>query len=170
VLDAIQTDAAINPGNSGGPLVNMAGQVVGINSAIATVDQQPTTPNAEAGNIGVGFAIPIDDAKRIVNELERNGRACHAVLGVGVDDSFDASLHTPNGAKVVNVTSGGPAAHAGLQVGDVIVKMGNRVIVDSDSLIAATHAATPDSSVQISYLRGGATAATQLTLGSAISS
>ncbi len=169
VLDAIQTDAAINPGNSGGPLVDMAGRVVGINSAIATLDQQQALPNQQAGNIGVGFAIPITEAKRIAGELESSGHANHAVLGVGVQDSTDAALQTPNGSLIVSISSGGPADHAGLRKGDVIVKFGDRTIVDADSLIAATHAARPGSTVTITYLRGGQTDHTSLTLGSAVS-
>jgi len=170
VLDAIQTDAAINPGNSGGPLVDMSGKVVGVNSAIATLDQGQTGSGAQSGSIGVGFSIPIDEARRVVDELEKTGHANHALLGIGLQDSVDAVLHTPNGAKVVTVTSGGPAAKAGVQVGDIIVKFDTRTIVDADSLIAATHAAVPNSTVTISYYRGGHTTTSQLTLGSAASS
>jgi putative serine protease PepD len=172
VLDAIQTDAAINPGNSGGPLVNTAGQVVGINSAIATLDQEQAGPDSdsESGSIGVGFAIPIDEARRVVSDLEATGHASHAVLGVGVADSTDSTLQTPNGAKVLQVTAGGPSAKAGIQVNDIIVKIGDRAIVDADSLIAATHAATPNSTVAVTYSRGGSQTTVQVTLGSAVSS
>jgi putative serine protease PepD len=169
VLDAIQTDAAINPGNSGGPLVNTAGQVVGINSAIATLDQQQTSQDSESGSIGVGFAIPIDEARRVVADLESSGHASHAVLGVGVADSTDDELQTPNGAKVLQVTAGGPSAKAGIKVSDIIVKIGDRAIVDADSLIAATHAATPNSTVAVTYLRNGVDTTVQVTLGSAVS-
>ncbi len=103
VLDAIQTDAAINPGNSGGPLVDMAGDVVGVNSAIATLDQGQSG-DAQSGSIGVGFSIPIDEARRVVDELEKTGHANHAVLGIGLRDSVDNVLHTPNGALVLQVT------------------------------------------------------------------
>jgi len=167
VLDAIQTDAAINPGNSGGPLVDMAGRVIGINSAIATLDQAEN--GSQSGNIGVGFAIPIDDSKRIISELETSGHASHAVFGIGVVDSVDAKLNTPNGAKIVSVTAGGPAEKAGLKVGDVVVKLGDRSLIDADSLIAATHAAVPNSTVTIAYLRAGQQATAQVTLGSATS-
>ncbi len=153
VLDAIQTDAAINPGNSGGPLVDMTGRVVGVNSAIATLDQGQGGPGAQSGSIGVGFSIPIDEAQRVVGELEKTGHATHAVLGIGLQDSSDANLHTPNGAKVVSVTAGGPSSKAGIQVSDIIIKFGNRTIVDADSLIAATHAAVPNSVVTITYFR-----------------
>jgi putative serine protease PepD len=170
VLDAIQTDAAINPGNSGGPLVDMTGHVVGVNSAIATLDQGQGGPDEQSGSIGVGFSIPIDEAQRVVGELEKTGHATHAVLGIGLQDSEDANLHTPNGAKVVSVTAGGPSSKAGIQVNDIITKFGNRPIVDADSLIAATHAAVPNSVVTITYFRGGQTATTSITLGSAASS
>jgi putative serine protease PepD len=170
VLDAIQTDAAINPGNSGGPLVDMSGHVVGVNSAIATLDQGQGGPDEQSGSIGVGFSIPIDEAQRVVGELEKTGHASHAVLGIGLQDSEDANLHTPNGAKVVSVTAGGPSAKAGVQVNDIITKFGSRTIVDADSLIAATHAAVPNSVVTITYFRGGRTATTSITLGSAASS
>jgi putative serine protease PepD len=170
VLDAIQTDAAINPGNSGGPLVDMTGRVVGVNSAIATLDQGQGGPNAQSGSIGVGFSIPIDEAQRVVGELEKTGHASHAVLGIGLQDSEDANLHTPNGAKVVSVTAGGPSSNAGIQVNDIIIKFASRTIVDADSLIAATHAAVPNSVVMITYFRSGQTATTSITLGSAASS
>jgi putative serine protease PepD len=169
VLDAIQTDAAINPGNSGGPLVDMAGEVVGVNSAIATLDQGQSA-DQQSGSIGVGFSIPIDEARRVVDELEKTGHANHAVLGIGLRDSVDSVLHTPNGALVLQVTAAGPAAKAGLHVNDVIVKFGTRTIVDADSLIAATHAAVPNSTISITYTRQGASATVQLTLGSAPSS
>jgi putative serine protease PepD len=167
VLDAIQTDAAINPGNSGGPLVDMSGRVVGVNSAIATLDQGLGGSNAQSGSIGVGFAIPIDEASRVADQLVKTGHADHAVIGIGLQDSVEPTLHTPNGAKVVKVNSGGPAAKAGLRVNDVIVKIGNRTVADADSLIAATHAAIPNSTVSITYMRNGQQTTVQVTLSSA---
>jgi putative serine protease PepD len=166
VLDAIQTDAAINPGNSGGPLVDMAGTVIGINTAIATLDQQQA---GQSGNIGVGFAIPISEAKRVIGELQQTGHASHAVIGIGVNDSIDSTLHTPNGAKIVSVTAGGPAEKAGIKAGDILVKFGDRTVVDADSLIAATHAAVPDSTVTVAYVRDGQRASASVKLGSATS-
>ena len=85
----------------------MSGHVVGVNSAIATLDQGQGSPDEQSGSIGVGFSIPIDEAQRVVGELEKTGHATHAVLGIGLQDSEDANLHTPNGAKVVSVTAGG---------------------------------------------------------------
>ena len=116
VLDAIQTDAAINPGNSGGALVNMNGELIGVNSAIATLGGD--SQEAQSGSIGLGFAIPVDQAKRIADELISTGTASHASLGVQV--SNDSTTH---GAKIVDVTQGGPAATAGLPSGVIITKV-----------------------------------------------
>jgi len=102
--------------------------------------------------------------------LEKTGHANHAVLGIGLRDSLDNVLHTPNGALVLQVTAAGPAAKSGLRVNDVIVKFGTRTIVDADSLIAATHAAAPNSTIAITYTRQGASSTVQLSLGSAPSS
>jgi putative serine protease PepD len=138
-----------------------------VNSAIATLDQGQGAPNAQSGSIGVGFAIPIDEASRVADQLTKTGHANHAVIGIGLQDSVEPTLHTPNGAKVVKVNSGGPAAKAGLRVNDVIVKIGNRTVADADSLIAATHAAVPNSTVAITYTRGGQQTTVQVTLSSA---
>ena len=107
MLDAIQTDAAINPGNSGGALVNMNGELVGVNSAIATLGGD-ARPQAQSGSIGLGFAIPVDQAKRIADELIQTGTATHASLGVQVGN--DAAV---DGAKIVEVTSGGAGGGRG---------------------------------------------------------
>jgi len=156
VIDAIQTDAAINPGNSGGPLVNMAGQVVGINSAIATLGGGL---GGQSGSIGLGFAIPIDQARAIASELVDTGRATHAQLGVSVQDA-------ERGAGIAAVTPGGAAAEAGLRAGDVVTAVGERRIDGADSLIAAIRSYRPGDPVTISYLRGGAERKVEVTLGS----
>ncbi|MDT5289932.1 MAG: putative serine protease PepD [Mycobacterium sp.] len=113
VLDAIQTDAAINPGNSGGALVNMNGELVGVNSAIATLGGDSAAQ--QSGSIGLGFAIPVDQAKRIADELIQDGTASHASLGVQVGNDAGA-----DGAKIVDVTSGGAASAAGLPSGVIV--------------------------------------------------
>jgi putative serine protease PepD len=140
VLDAIQTDAAINPGNSGGPLVNMAGQVIGINSAIYS-------PNAgrssQAGSVGIGFAIPIDQARRVAQELSQNGTANQTVLGVQVGDA------PGGGAQVREVTAGGAADQAGIKSGDVITKLDDRPIDNADALVAAVRSHAPGDSVEL---------------------
>jgi putative serine protease PepD len=158
VLDAIQTDAAINPGNSGGPLVDMQGRIVGLNSAIASLGSNGAQ---QSGSIGLGFAIPINQAKLIADELIATGHATRAALGVLVRDA------EPAGAQVVNVVAGGAAAQAGLKPGDVVVKIGNRLVQDSDELVAAVNSANPGTSVALSVSSGGAAPRqVQVTLGS----
>ena len=161
VLDAIQTDAAINPGNSGGALVNMNGELIGVNSAIATLGGE--SQDAQSGSIGLGFAIPVDQAKRIADELISSGTASHASLGVQV--SNDSSI---NGAKIVDVTAGGPAAGAGLPSGVVITKLDDRVISSSDALVAAVRSRAPGDKVTLTYLdAAGKPQTVQVTLGKA---
>ena len=146
VLDAIQTDAAINPGNSGGALVNMNGELIGVNSAIATLGSD-AGPQAQSGSIGLGFAIPIDQAKRIADELIKNGSAAHASLGVQVGN--DAST---DGARIVEVTAGGAAAAAGLPSGVVVTKVDDRVINSADALVAAVRSKAPGDKVTLTFL------------------
>jgi len=161
VLDAIQTDAAINPGNSGGALVNMNGELVGINSAIATMGGD--SPDAQSGSIGLGFAIPIDQAKRIADELIATGTATHASLGVQVSND-----NSTNGAKIVAVTEGGPAASAGLPNNVVVTKIDDRVINSSDALVAAVRSRPPGDKVTLTYLDASGNSQTvQVTLGTA---
>ncbi len=161
VLDAIQTDAAINPGNSGGALVNMSGELVGVNSAIATLGGD--SPDAQSGSIGLGFAIPVDQAKRIADELISTGTASHASLGVQV--SNDTTTH---GAKIVEVTKGGAAATAGLPSGVVVTKVNDRVIGSADALVAAVRSRAPGEKVTLTYLDpAGASQTVQVTLGKA---
>ncbi|MDT5324489.1 MAG: putative serine protease PepD [Mycobacterium sp.] len=156
--DAIQTDAPINPGNSGGALVDAGGQLIGMNSAIATLGG---SPDAQSGSIGLGFAIPVDQARRIVDELIATGTASHASLGVQVGD--DVSAH---GARIVDVTSGGPAAAAGLSAGVVVTKVDNQVIDDADALAAAVQSKAPGNMVTVDYLDAtGATHSAQVLLG-----
>ena len=144
VLDAIQTDAAINPGNSGGALVNMNGELVGVNSAIASIGGD--SGNGQSGSIGLGFAIPIDQAKRIADELISTGKASHASLGVQVTN--DAAT---NGAKIVDVVNGGAAAQAGLPRGAVVTKLDDRVINTADALVAAVRSKAPGDKVTLTY-------------------
>lgn len=164
VLDAIQTDAAINPGNSGGALVNMNGELIGVNSAIATLggggrDAQGP-PN---GSIGLGFAIPSDQAKRIAEELISNGTAGHGSLGVQL--STDSSV---GGAAIAKVTDGSPAAAAGLPSGAVITKVDERVIDGPEALVAAVRSRAPGDSVTLTYVDESGTAqTTEVTLGQA---
>jgi putative serine protease PepD len=139
VLDAIQTDAAINPGNSGGPLVDTQGRVIGINSAIATI----TGAAGQSGSIGLGFAIPIDQARRIADELIKNGKATQAVLGVRVNDTQSG------GAQLVQVETGGPADQAGIKPGEIVTRIDDRRIADGDALVAAVRSHAPGDKVTL---------------------
>ena len=159
VIDAIQTDAAINPGNSGGALVNMNGDLVGINSAIASLG---AAQGSQSGSIGLGFAIPIDQAKRIAQELIQSGQATQAVLGVTAQDSHSGA----RGAVVGNVAADGAAARSGLAGGDIITKVDNRVIDTSDALVAAVRSHAPGDSVTLTVSAGGSQKTLQVTLGS----
>jgi putative serine protease PepD len=167
-LDAIQTDAAINPGNSGGPLVDMNGDVVGIDSAIASTGSDSLSDDSQSGSIGIGFAIPISQAKPVIQELLAKQTPTHSVLGVTIGDSSVTAAHT--GAMLETVTSGGAAAKAGLQTGDEITKVDDQEIDSSDALEAAVHSYRPGTSVTITYLRGSALKTTTVTLASATDS
>jgi putative serine protease PepD len=158
VLNAIQTDAAVNPGNSGGALVDMQGRLVGINSAIATLGAQQ---GSQSGSIGLGFAIPIDQAKRIADELQKTGTASRAVLGVATSDG-------QGGAQITQVADGSAAATAGLQVGDVVTNVGTTRITSSQQLMATIRSQVPGAKVDITYQRAGQTAKVTVTLGSTV--
>ena len=165
VLNAVQTDAAINPGNSGGPLVDMSAKVIGINSAIASLSSSATS---QAGSIGVGFAIPIDQATRIAQEIIQTGTATHAVFGASVDDATTGgSTLLTSGATITQLTPGGPADAAGLQPNDVITKVGGQQVESADALIAAIRSASPNTAVDITYRRGTSSNTVTVTLGSA---
>ncbi|MGK5169650.1 trypsin-like peptidase domain-containing protein [Geodermatophilus sp. CPCC 205761] len=167
VIDALQTDAAINPGNSGGALVDGAGQVVGINTAIATVAAGGPGGQSESGSIGVGFAIPGNTAQRIAKEIIESGSARTTYLGVSAQTAAaDDNAEIGTGAEVVQVQPGTPAADAGLQVGDVVTAVGDRVVTTSAELTAAVRSATPGDAVTVSVRRGGETTQVEVTLGS----
>ncbi len=157
VIDAIQTDAAINPGNSGGALVNANGALIGVNSAIASLSEGQT-----GGSIGLGFAIPIDQAMRIANELEQTGKATQAGLGVSVR-SGAPSADDP-GALISEVTSGGAASKAGIPNGALVTKLDDRVIPSGDALIAAVRSHAPGDTVEITYEVNGQEKTAQVTL------
>jgi putative serine protease PepD len=165
VINAVQTDAAINPGNSGGALVDMGGNVIGINSAIASLSD--TSSGGQAGNIGVGFAIPIDQAKRIAQEIIDNGKATHAVLGAAVGNATDGNSQITTGAKIASVTPGSGAEAAGLEAGDVVTSIGDVKVESADALIAAVRAQTPNGTTTITFTRDGKSQTVNVTLGSA---
>ena len=163
VLDAIQTDAAINPGNSGGALVNTRGELIGVNSAIASLGGGQSSAGGQSGSIGLGFAIPVDQAKRIADELVSTGTATHASLGVQL--SNDASVP---GATIAQVVAGGPAAAAGVSDGVVVTKVDDRVIDSSEALVAAVRSKAPGDRVTLTYQQPSGSARTaEVTLGTA---
>ncbi len=157
VIDALQTDAAINPGNSGGALVDGSGAVIGINTAIRTLGDSQAS-----GSIGLGFAIPINDAKAVADEIIRTGKVVHPTLGVNAKSATDG---TTDGAQVQNVADGGPAAKAGIQEGDVIVKVGDRTVGNADELQVAVQEHNPGDTVPVELLRDGRKMTVQVTLG-----
>ena len=171
-IDAIQTDAPINPGNSGGPLVNGFGQVVGVNSAIATLGAGSIGGSGQSGSIGLGFAIPINQVRRVAQELVRTGVAIHPVIGAVIDMSY-----TGNGARIATsgagrqppVVPGGPSAKAGLRAGDVIVAFDGKPVTSADVLIVDIRSHQPGDKVRITYRRGTAQRTATLTLGRASS-
>ena len=149
VMDAIQTDAAINPGNSGGPLANMSGQVIGINSAIYSPQSAGSQGGgSEGGNVGIGFAIPIDQARRTADTIIKTGQAVQTYIGTTVKDA-------PNGgAELGTVQPGSPAEKAGLKTGDVVTKIDDRSIDTADTLIAAIRTRAPDQKAKFTLADG----------------
>jgi putative serine protease PepD len=161
VIDAIQTDAAINPGNSGGALVDSVGQVIGINSAIASLGSD-VLGSAQSGNIGVGFAIPINQARVIANELIKSGHATHPLLGVSL---LDQTTSTGLDRAVVHaVTSGGPADKAGIKAGDVITAIAGQRTAGADAVIASIRSHQPGQRVTVTFERGGSSHTVTVTL------
>jgi putative serine protease PepD len=165
-INAIQTDAAINPGNSGGPLLNMAGQVIGVNSAIARIPGAST--DAQSGNIGVGFSIPSDQVVKTAEQLIKTGSAQHPVIGVVLDREF-----TGEGVRILpkaSTDSGppvdpqGPAGKAGIKAGDVIVEFDGRKVTDADDLVVAIRAKSVGDKVSMKVRRGSQTIGVTLTL------
>ncbi len=160
---AIQTDAAINPGNSGGALVDLNGNVVGINSSIRTA----SSSEGEAGSIGLGFAIPIDEVLPIVDQMSKGETPTHARLGISVSDvASKDGAEVLQGAQVQNVSAGSTAADAGIAKGDVITKINDQLVTGSDSLVATIRSYRPGDKVTVTYMNDGKTKTTSLTLDS----
>ncbi|MFY9892033.1 MAG: trypsin-like peptidase domain-containing protein [Streptosporangiaceae bacterium] len=168
-FDAIQTDAPINPGNSGGPLVNARGQVIGIDAAIDTLGDDPIT-GTQGGSIGLGFAIPIDQARRVIVQLIRTGQATHSVIGATLNESYagnGAQIMTTVTGGAPSVSPGGPAARAGLRAGDVITQLAGRPVSSAYSLLDAVRSLPPGATVAVDFRRQGQAHRARLTLGSA---
>ena len=167
VTNAVQIDAAINPGNSGGPTFNAAGQVIGINSSIAST----ATSSDSAGSIGIGFAIPSNLVKRVANEIIKDGKVRHVALGVTITTgTVEADGVTRAGAKVTAgtsgsaVVSGSPADKAGLKVGDVIVAYDGNAVSSTYSLLGYVRASALNDKVTLTIVRGGKTMDVEVTL------
>ncbi len=148
-INAVQTDAAINPGNSGGPLVNMVGQVIGVNSAIATTGG--TTGGDQAGNIGVGFAIPVEQMKVTADQILRNGEARYPVIGAKVQ----TGQRDGAGAEIDEVIEGTPAEDAGLEKGDVVVALEGHKVTDGIALIVSIRSHQPGETLTFTVVRDG---------------
>jgi putative serine protease PepD len=150
-IDAIQTDASINPGNSGGPLVDAAGRVIGVNSAILSF--------AASRNIGLGFAVPINQAATIADLLIKNGKATYPVIGANVQDA-------QSGVELTVVDAQGPAAKAGLRARDVITKIDGKPVETMEELIVSVRTRRPGEVVVLDYARGSTPGQARVTLGS----
>lgn len=168
-FDAIQTDAPINPGSSGGPLVDAQGQVIGVDAALDTLGGDPIT-GSQGGSIGLGFAIPVNQARRVIVQLIRTGYATHSVLGANLNRAYPGT-----GAQIAMtgqrgqppVEARGPAARAGLRPGDVITRLNSQPVTSASSLVDAIRSLPPGSRVRITFARQGAVLSTSLVLGSA---
>lgn len=159
-INAVQTDAAINPGNSGGPLVNLAGQVVGVNSAIATTGQS----EEQSGNIGVGFAIPIEQVRVTADQILRDGEARYPVIGATVATGVVDEV----GALIDSVPSGTPADRAGLRQGDLVTEIDGQRVIDGIALIVAIRTHQAGETVELTVLRDGRTRTLDVTLDSKV--
>ncbi|WP_052174078.1 S1C family serine protease [Embleya scabrispora] len=170
-ISALQTDAPINPGNSGGPLIDAAGSVIGINSAIRSAggggQGNPFGTQQEAGSIGLGFAIPINQARRVAQQLIETGKASHPVIGVSLDVAYQG-----DGARIASsdvkgtppIRAGGPAERAGLKPGDVIKAIDGRKVHDANELIVAIRSKAPGAVIKLTIERDGTERTVDMTL------
>lgn len=166
-INVIQTDAAINPGNSGGALVNSKGEIIGVNVAIASAGGDSSS--STSGNIGVGFSVPINHAKRVAQEIIDTGKATHGQFGVSVKAKSSTSSNSSFsvGAEVATVESGSAAAKAGIKVGDVVTRFNDLAISDPNQLTAAVREQPAGASVKVTILRSGQEQQVDVTLGAA---
>jgi putative serine protease PepD len=166
-INVIQTDAAINPGNSGGALVNSKGEIIGVNVAIASAGSG--TSDSSTGNIGVGFSVPINHAKRVAQEIIDTGKASHGQFGVSVrsKSSTGSDSGFSVGAEVASVTTGSAAAKAGIKVGDVVTKFGDYAVTDPNQLTAAVREQPAGAKVKVTIQRNGQSQEVEVTLDAA---
>lgn len=159
-IDALQTDAAINPGNSGGPLVDASGAVIGVNSAIASLGQDAS---GQPGSIGLGFAIPVNQAKKTADQLIKRGHSTYPIVGLSLDSAFAGP-----GARIADIPEailpGGPAQKAGLRAGDVIIAIDGKPVSVPDDMIVAIRSRSVGDSVRLTYQRGPKTLTVKVTL------
>ncbi|MER6979756.1 trypsin-like peptidase domain-containing protein, partial [Streptomyces carpinensis] len=170
-MSALQTDASINPGNSGGPLLDARGAVIGINSAIQSSSSGGLGGSGQSGSIGLGFAIPINQAKYVAQQLIKTGKPVYAKIGasVSLEDSTNGAQITDQGASgSAAVEQGGPADKAGLKPGDVITRLDDSVIDSGPTLIGEIWTHKPGDTVKITYKRGGQEHTVDVTLGSRV--
>lgn len=168
-VDALQTDAPINPGNSGGPLLDAEGRVIGINSAIRSAAGGGEAEGGQAGSIGLGFAIPINQGKRVAEELINTGRATHPVIGITLDMDYagdGARVGTEGSDGGSPVSTGGPGDKAGIKAGDVITKVDGQRVHSGEELIVKTRAHRPGDRLELTLERGGKEREISLVLGS----
>lgn len=168
-VDALQTDAPINPGNSGGPLLDAEGRVIGINSAIRSAAGGGEAEGGQAGSIGLGFAIPINQGKRVAEELINTGRATHPVIGITLDMDYagdGARVGTEGSDGGPPVSTGGPGDQAGIKAGDVITKVDGQRVHSGEELIVKTRAHRPGDRLELTLERGGKEREVSLVLGS----
>ena len=166
-INAIQTDAAINPGNSGGPLVDSSAAVIGVNSAIASLGT--TGASSQSGSIGLGFAIPINQARRVAEEIIRTGTSSHPIIGASVDSSYEgpgARIATESSGGTQPITPGGPADKAGLKAGDVVLEVDGRPVNGAVELIVAIRSHAPGDTVELTLKDGDGERTIKVTLGS----
>jgi putative serine protease PepD len=164
VTNAVQTSAAINPGNSGGALVNTSGQLVGINSAIASLGSSSGS-SSQSGNIGIGFAIPVNEARSIAEQLISSGKATHPFLGVSSKDGVVADGSAKRAAAVLTtVVTGTPADKAGLQAGDAVVALDGNSIDGALSLVAQVRERAVGDKATLKIVRTGQTRTVNVTL------
>ncbi len=161
-IPVIQTDAAINPGNSGGALLDAKGRLIGINVAIASAG---SSSSGQSGNIGVGFALPSNLAKRVADEIIATGTATHGLLGAQVSDAASAKGSTIEGALIEKATSGGSAEKAGIQAGDIVTRFNGVPITDASDITAQVRTMAAGAKVEVEINRGGKTQTIQVTLG-----